>query len=168
MPRWDLMDLYKVHPFRVIVMASERMVDGVARSNKTAQEIAMTARDVALRLGRDHGIGLGDIFIDIAVRAGIVDTERLNRAVLEAVRLIRTDPDLEGVHIMGALTNIGQQMPPKAVDGSNLKQTLENAFLTIAVPNGLDTVMGTPWNRYHPLPDDNHVMKVYREFLEQC
>jgi 5-methyltetrahydrofolate--homocysteine methyltransferase len=68
---------------------------------------------------------------------------------------------------MGALTNIGQQMPPKAADGSNLKQALENAFLTIAVPFGLDTVMGTPWNNYHPLPDDSHVLSVYREFLEK-
>lgn len=165
--RWELMALYRRFPFRVIVMASERVVDGAARSNKTAEEIAGTARSVALRLNRDYGIAFSDIFVDIAVRAVIVDTAGLNRAILDAIRLIRGDGDLPGIHIMGALTNIGQQMPPKAADGSNLKQALENAFLTIAVPNGLDTVMGTPWIGYHPLPEDNHVMQVYRAFLEQ-
>jgi 5-methyltetrahydrofolate--homocysteine methyltransferase len=165
--RWDLMELYRLHPFRVIVMASERVVDGVARSNKTAPEIADTAKSVALRLNCKYAIALSDIFIDVAVRAVIVDTAGLNRAILDAIRLIRNDRELPGIHIMGALTNIGQQMPPKAVDGSNLKLALENAFLTIAVPNGLDTVMGTPWLGYQPLPEDNHVLKVYREFLDQ-
>ena len=165
--RWELMELHARHPFRVIVMASERMVDGTARSNKTAEEIADTARSVALRLNGEFGIAISDIFIDIAIRAVIVDTAGLNRAILDAIRLIRTDPALPGIHIMGAMTNIGQQMPPKAVDGSNLKLSLENAFLTIAVPNGLDTIMGTPWNDYRPLPEDNYVMKVYREFLDQ-
>ncbi len=165
--RWELMDLYGRHPFRVIVMASERVVDGAARANKTAEEIADTARSIALRLNRDHGVAFGDIFIDVSVRAVIVDTAGLNRAVLDSIGLIRRDPELAGIHIMGALTNIGQQMPAKAADGSNLKQALENAFLTIAAPSGLDTVMGTPWNDYRPLSEDSHVMQVYREFLDQ-
>ncbi len=58
-------------------------------------------------------------------------------------------------------------MPPKAVDGSDLKHSLECAFLTIAVPSGFDTVLGTPWRDYHPLPEDNYVLQAYRHFLEQ-
>jgi 5-methyltetrahydrofolate--homocysteine methyltransferase len=166
-PHWDLMQLHALAPFKVIIMASERMQDGVPKSNKTGAEIAGTARRTALRLAGEYGMAMGDIFIDVSVRAIIADTTGMNRSVLDAVRLIRTDPDLKGIHIMGALTNIGQQMPPRAVDGSDLKQALENAFLTIAVPYGLDTVMGTPWRDYRPLPQDSHVLKTYREFLEQ-
>jgi len=165
--RWEFMDLYKLAPFKVIVMASERVQDGVAKSNKSAAEIAGTAKRAALRLAGEHGMEMDDIFIDVSVRAIIADTEGMNRSVLEAIRLIRADAELRGIHVMGALTNIGQQMPAKAVDGSDLKHALENAFLTIAVPYGLDTVMGTPWRGYHPLPEDNHVMKTYRAFLEQ-
>jgi 5-methyltetrahydrofolate--homocysteine methyltransferase len=165
--RWELMQLYKRHPFRVIVMASERIVDGTARSNKTAQDIAATAQHAALRLQGEYGVAMPDIFIDIAVRAVIVDTAGLNRATLDAIGMIRNDARLPGIHIMGALTNIGQQMPAQAADGSNLKHSLENAFLTLAVPNGLDTVMGTPWIGYRPLAQDHYVMKVYREFLGQ-
>ena len=166
-PRWEFMDLYRLAPFKVIVMASERMENGAPKSNKTAADIAGTARRAALRLATEHGMAMDDIFIDVSVRAIIADTEGMNRSVLDSIRLIRADPDLRGIHVMGALTNIGQQMPAKAADGSDLKQELENAFLTLAVPYGLDTVMGTPWRNYHPLPEDSHVMKTYRAFLEQ-
>ncbi len=165
--RWDAMDLYRQHPFRVVVMASERVEDGVARNNKTADEIARTAKRAALRLRDDYGMPLDDVFIDLSVSAIVADTAGLNRATLEAVRLLGSDPELKGLHMMGGLSNIGQQLPPKAADGSDLKHELENAFLTLAVPHGFDTVLGTPWRGYAPLPEDNYVLKAYRNFLEQ-
>ncbi len=165
--RWDAMQLYRQRPFRVIVMASERVDDGVARNNKTAAEIALTARRAALRLRDDYGMPLHDIYIDLSVSAVIADTEGLSRATLDAVKLIGTDPELRGLHMMGGLSNIGQQLPAKAADGSDLKHQLENAFLTLAVPHGFDTVLGTPWRGYEQLPEDNHVLATYRHFLEQ-
>lgn len=166
--RWDLMDLYKDHgPFKVVLMASERVEDGVAKNNKTAEDIHGTARRAALRLCADHGMTMDDIFVDMSVSAIIADTTGLNRATLDAVRLIGEDRDLAGIHMMGGLSNIGQQLPPKAVDGSDLKHALECAFLTLAVPHGFDTVLGTPWRGYHPLPDDHHVLTTYRNFLDQ-
>ncbi len=166
-PRWELMELRKVAPFKVVLMASERLEDGAAKSNKTAAEIAATAKRCAQRMVAEHGMAPDDIFVDISVRALIADTEGMTRSTLEAVRLIHEDPELRGVHIMGAITNIGQQLPPKAADGSDLKLAIENAFLTIAVPNGLDTIMGTPWRTFQPLPDDNYIMAAFRSFLEQ-
>jgi 5-methyltetrahydrofolate--homocysteine methyltransferase len=165
--RWDAMSLYRQRPFKVIVMASERVEDGVARNNKSAADIAGTAKRAALRLREDHGMALDDIIIDLSVSAIIADTEGLNRGTLEAVKLIGSDPELEGLHMMGGLSNIGQQLPPKAADGSDLKHQLENAFLTLAVPYGFDTVLGTPWRGYAPLAEDNHVLQAYKNFLEQ-
>lgn len=165
--RWDLMELYGRFKFKVILMASERMEDSVARSNKTAEQIHGTARRAALRLKNDHGLALDDIFIDMSVSAIIADTEGLNRATVDAIKMIGADPDLKGVHMMGGLSNIGQQLPPKAADGSDLKHCLENAFLTLTVPHGFDTVLGTPWRGYAPLPEEHHVMRAYRHFLEQ-
>ena len=165
--RWDLMDLYGDFRFKVILMASERVEDGRALGNKTAAEIHGTARRASLRLMREHGLAADDIFVDMSVSAIIADTEGLNRATLDAIGMIGADPELKGVHMMGGLSNIGQQLPPKAVDGSDLKHALECAFLTIAVPLGFDTVLGTPWRAYAPLPDDHHVLTTYRAFLEQ-
>jgi len=148
-------------------MASERMEDGVAKNNKSAADIAGTAKRAARRLQHEHGMALDDIFIDLSVSAIVADTEGLNRSTLEAVRLIGSDPELKGLHMMGGLSNIGQQLPPKAADGSDLKHQLENAFLTLAVPFGFDTVLGTPWRGYAPLAEDNYVLKAYQNFLEQ-
>ena len=166
-PRWDLMELYGQFQFKVILMASERMEDGVAKGNKTAQQIYSTARRAALRLKNDYGMPLDHIFIDMSISAIIADTEGLNRATLDAIQAIGADPELKGVHMMGGLSNIGQQLPPKAADGSDLKQCLENAFLTLAVPHGFDTVLGTPWRGYESLAPEHHVMQTYRLFLEQ-
>lgn len=165
--RWDLMELYGQYKFKVILMASERVEDGVARGNKTADEIYATAKRAALRLQRDYGMPLDDIFIDMSVSAIIADTESLNRGTIDAIRLIGSDPELKGVHMMGGLSNIGQQLPPKAADGSDLKHALENAFLTLTAPHGFDTVLGTPWRGYHPLPEEDYVFAAYRNFLEQ-
>jgi 5-methyltetrahydrofolate--homocysteine methyltransferase len=165
--RWDAMNLYRQRSFKVIVMASERVEDGVAKNNKSAADIAGTAKRAALRLHNDYGMALDDIIIDLSVSAIIADTEGLNRGTLEAVKLIGGDPELKGLHMMGGLSNIGQQLPPKAADGSDLKHCLENAFLTLAVPYGFDTVLGTPWRGYAPLPDDNYVLVAYKNFLEQ-
>lgn len=169
--RWDLMELYGPYKFKVILMASERVEDvegvKVAKGNKTTDEIYSTARRAALRLKNEHGMPLDHIFIDMSVSAIIADTEGLNRSTVEAIKLIDADPDLKGVHMMGGLSNIGQQLPPKAADGSDLKHCLENAFLTLNAPHGFDYVLGTPWRGYEPLPEDNYVLKAYRNFLEQ-
>ncbi len=166
--RWELMDLYQSHgPFKVVVMASERVVDGIAKGNKTAEEISSTAKRAAMRLHAEYGMPFDDIFIDVSVSAVVADTTGLHRATLEAIRTIRADPALAGIHIMGGLTNIGQQLPPKAADGSDLKVSLECAFLTLAVPLGFDAVLATPWRPYRPLPDDNYVLVAYKNFLQQ-
>lgn len=166
--RWDLMNLHERYgPFQVILMASERVEDGVAKSNRTADEIYLTARRCALRLCRDYGLTMDDVFIDISVSAIIADTKSLNRSTLDAIKLIGADPDLTGLHMMGGLSNIGQQMPSKAVDGSDLKHSLECAFLTLAAPHGFDVILGTPWRHYQRLPEDNYVLTTYRNFLEQ-
>lgn len=165
--RWALMELYGAHRFQIVVMASERMVDGVALPNKNAADIAATARRAALRLRNEYGMPMQDILIDVSVSAVAADTEGLSRATIDAIAAIGSDPDLTGIHIMGGLSNIGQQLPAKAADGSDLKLCLENAFLTIAVPLGFDTVLGTPWRGYAPLSADHHVMKTYQEFLQR-
>jgi 5-methyltetrahydrofolate--homocysteine methyltransferase len=169
--RWELMELYGEFRFKVILMASERVdeVDGkkLAIGNKTADEIYATARRGALRLMSEHGMPADDIFIDMSVSAVIADTERLNRSTLDAIKLIGDDRELAGVHMMGGLSNIGQQLPAKGADGSDLKHALESAFLTLAVPHGFDTVLGTPWRGYAPLAPEDYIMKAYLNFLEQ-
>ena len=85
---------------------------------------------------------------------------------LDAIRSIRQDPELKGVHIIGGLTNIGNLLPPIKFDDLPLRQLVESAFLTLAVPLGFDTIMGTPWNNFRILPNDNLVLQAVKEFTE--
>jgi len=71
------------------------------------------------------------------------------------------------VHIIGGMTNIGNMLPPLKFDGIPLRQLVENAFLTLAVPRGFDTIMGTPWNNFQMLPDDNVVLQTLKDFTER-
>ena len=165
--RWEVMELHELYDFKVIVMTSERADGGVAVGNRTAEEIYATGRRCALRLMRDYGLAPDDIYLDMSVSAIIADKEGLNRNAIEAIKLIGADSGLQGVHMVGALSHIGQQLPPKAVDGSDLRLALECAFLTLTVPYGFDHILGTPWRAYAPLPEDNYVLQAYRHFLEQ-
>jgi 5-methyltetrahydrofolate--homocysteine methyltransferase len=164
--RWHMVDLLKIRPCRVMLMASERLEDGIGKPNKTAAEIAGTAKRAALRLVRDQGLTLDDIIIDVSISALIADTAGMNREALAAIGLIGSDHELKGLHISGGLSNIAQQLPPKAANGSDLKLQLESAFLTLARPLGMDTVLATPWRAFQMLPEDNYVLGVFKQVLQ--
>ena len=163
--RWEMMELLKIRPFSVMLMASERLEDGVGRPNTSGTEIAGTARRAALRLVREHGVALDDIIIDVSISALVSDMAGLNRAALEAIGALGSDPELKGMHISGGITNIGQQLPPKAADGSDLKRQLQCAFLTLAVPRGMDTVLATPSEDLRLLPEGNFVLETFKQVL---
>jgi 5-methyltetrahydrofolate--homocysteine methyltransferase len=164
--RMEILDLLKIRPFKVVLMASERVENGSPKPNKTSNEVLATAKLMAARLVREHNFSPDDVFIDITIRSLISDTEGLTKMALEAIKAVGQAPELKGMHIMGGMTNIGNMMPPVKIDGITLRQTIENAFLTLAVPLGFDTIMGTPWNNFHILPDDNPVLQTFKEVIE--
>ncbi len=164
--RLEMLDLFKIRPFQVVLMASERLEDGAAKSNKLTSEVLGLAKRMSAILARDHGVSRADMFVDVTIHSLVSDLEGLTKMALEAIQAVRQDPDLNGIHIMGGLTNIGNMLPPLKFDNLPLRQLVENAFLTLAVPLGFDTIMGTPWNDFRMLPDDNVVLQTLREFTE--
>ena len=163
--RWEIMDLLKIRAFAVMVMASERLDSGVAKPNTSGPEIAGTARRVALRLVREYGVAIGDIIIDVSISALVSDMAGMNRHALDAIGTLGSDPELRGMHISGGITNIGQHLPAKAADGSDLKRQLQCAFLTLAVPLGMDTVLATPSAELRGLPEGNFVFEGFKQVL---
>ncbi len=161
-----MLELLAIRPCKIIIMASERLENGAGRRNTKADEVAAAARRMVEHTDR-ASIPHEDIVIDVSISAMAADSEGLTRMALDAIRVIGGDPGLEGVHITGGLSNIGQQLPAKAANGADLKHTLECAFLTLATPLGFDTILGTPWKDYHFLPDDDYVMGVFRDVLDR-
>jgi 5-methyltetrahydrofolate--homocysteine methyltransferase len=164
--RWEMVDLFRIRPFRVVLMASERMENEAGVPNKESTDVLFTAKRSADRLVREHGLSLDDIYVDVTVSTLVSDTEGMVKMALDAIGLIGRDPDLKGIHIVGGLTNIGNMLPPVDFDGIRLRHVMESAFLTVAVPLGFDTILGTPWNNFRMLPEDNEVLQTFREVVE--
>jgi cobalamin-dependent methionine synthase I len=164
--RLEMLDLFKIRPFQVVLMASERLEDGAAKSNKLTSEVLGVAKRMSVTLARDYGVSHEDMFVDVTIHSLVSDLEGLTKMALEAIWAIRQDPDLNGIHIMGGLTNIGNMLPPIKFDGLPLRQLVENSFLTLAVPLGFDTIMGTPWNDFRMLPNESIVLQTLKDFTE--
>ncbi len=163
--RWNMLDLLSVRPFKVILMASERLEDGVGRPNKFSTEVAQVAKRMTEKLIGEYGLLPDDIFVDVSISALSSDIEGLLQMAIDGIKAIGQDQAMSGVHLSGGLSNIVQQLPAKAFDGSDLKSQIERAFLTLAVPYGFDTVLGTPWKDYAPLPPDSPVLALFQEII---
>lgn len=163
--RWEMLDLLKPKPFKVILMASERLDGGTGRPNKTADDVVGVAKRMTARLLEETALKPDDIYVDVSIRAVAADTEGLTRMTIDAIRRIGADPALQGVHISGAISNLTQQLPSKTAAGEDFKSLLERAFLTLTVPYGLDTLIATPWRDFSLLPDDHPVVTGLREIM---
>jgi cobalamin-dependent methionine synthase I len=165
--RWDMLDLLKICPFKVILMASEREENGESIANKTAQEVYETTLRMTEKTLNNpyHKLTTDDIFIDVSVGPVGADTEGLTKMAVEAIKLIGADERLKGLHMSVGLSNISIMLPKEARDGSLLKPQIESAFLTATVPYGLDTIIGTAGRKYELLAEDNLVMKGFSEAM---
>lgn len=164
--RWDMVELRSDHAFRLVIMASERLENGEETPNRTAQDVAQTARRLVGRvLDEDLGFTADDLMVDVSLFPMASDTENLTRRALDAIGLIGSDPALRGVHQLVGLSNLGIMLPKLALDGSRLSVKLESAFLTLAMPRGLDTILGTPGRDYRLLPEDDFVLHGFKETI---
>lgn len=163
--RFEMIELMRVRPCRFIVMASERLENGKRVANKTAAEVHATAGRMAARMLAGGGLATDDLYIDVSVGPIGADMEGLTRMAIDAIGAIGADPALAGIHMSVGLSNISIMLPRDASDGSPLKPQIESAFLTLAVPRGLDTVLASADRDYRILPADNLVMRGVREAI---
>ena len=165
--RMEMFELFDIMPCQVVIMSSEYVDEnGSAKSSKKASDVVEVARRLTRKLIDENGLTPDDIFIDVTINSMISDMEGLTKMALDAIRSIHEDNDMKEVHIIGGLTNIGNMVPKIEFDGMSLRHCIENAFLTRAVPLGFDTVLGTPWNKFTPLPEDHPVLVGFDEIIE--
>jgi hypothetical protein len=146
-------------------MSSEQERDGRIVPNRTGRRSTRSRSAGERLLAGGYADGPDDFFVDVSIATLAADTEGLIRwRSRHPAR--RRRPGHGGVHVMGGLSNLPQHLPAKAADGSDLKYHLECAFLTVAMPLGFDTVLGTPWRDYRLLPDDNFVLREFRRIVE--
>jgi cobalamin-dependent methionine synthase I len=163
--RIEMFDLFQIQPFRPILMASERD-EGGSCPNRTPEETHRTARwlldEAKARL---PGFGAEWAIVDPGIAPIGSDCEGQLRRVLESLSLIRADTALAGVHMSVGLSNFTVMLPSKRADGSPVKGPLESAFLTLAMPRGLDTIIGSLSRKYEILPDGHPALACLRDIL---
>ena len=163
--RLEMFKLVRIMPFMPILLASERVENGVGQPNNTAAEVHQTARQLVAEAAR-HGIPVNQCIIDPAISPIGADSEGRFHCLMGAINLIHADPDLRGVHMSVGLSNFSVILPPKRADGSPTKGPLESAFLTLAVPLGMDHVIGSVKRKYDLLPLDHPAMLCLNDCLK--
>ncbi|HPW17075.1 MAG TPA: dihydropteroate synthase [Candidatus Aminicenantes bacterium] len=166
--RLDMFDLYPIQPFMPILMCSERREPGESRGrvNRTAEETRETARGLLAEAKRripDFANCRAIVDPGIAPIGG--DLEGQFKRVLESLALIRADPFFAGVHISVGLSNFTVMLPSKTKGGEPVKGPLESAFLTLAMPLGLDMIIGSTARKYEVLPAGHPALACLEDIL---
>ena len=167
--RFQMFDLWAVRPFVPILMASERFEVGAscANANKTAEETRQTARALLEEAQRRiAGFSNDQAIIDPGIAPVGSDCEGQLKRVLESLALIHDDPFFAGVHMSVGLSNFTVMLPSKRADGSPVKGPLESAFLTLAMPRGLDTIIGSTVRKYEILPAGHPALACLEDILK--
>ncbi len=157
----DMIALVKEYDTMVFVLASERFVEnGRPIACKNGQEIHETARIFVQRLKEEANRKIEDIIIDPGLAPIAADTYGLVNMSLDAMQLIRQDPDLAGVHLSVGLTNCSFGVPRE------IRTKLEYAFLTLGMEAGMDFVLGNPEKALQTLPSDDPFLTVVKAALD--
>jgi 5-methyltetrahydrofolate--homocysteine methyltransferase len=155
-----MIELVAEYDTKVIVMASEKFAPGGGAQCLSAREVYETTKRFADILRTRADRSNDDIIVDPGLAPVSADTYGLVNMSLDAMRLIRGDPDLRGIHLSVGLTNFSFGVPKEIREG------LENAYITLALEAGLDVVLGNPEKDLRPLEADSKYLAVVREALE--
>jgi len=166
--RLEMFDIYARQPFIPILLVTEGKDEaGEMVMKRTAADIHATAKTmVGIARERISSLANGEVILDPGIMPIGSDTKGDFRRLMDAMALIHEDRDLAGVNMSVGLSNFTQMLPPKRGDGSPVKSPLESAFLTLAMPLGLNTIIGSVKRQYTLLEDDDPALACLRDVLK--
>ncbi len=157
----ELFELVEAYDTLVVVMASERFTgNGTAQClgpDDVHEAVCQFVELLATKAGRTND----RIIVDPGLAPVGADTYGLVNIGLDAMRLIRSDKDLAGVHLSVGLSNFAWGTP------RHIRPLLERAYLTVGVEAGLDFAIANPESAQAPLPEGHQLVTLLREALAQ-
>ena len=163
--RLEMFDLLKIQPFKAILMSSERIQENETVQNSLPQDVLEAARQI-YEHAKKHGIINDDIIFDPTIAPVGSDFQGLTRMTVEGIGLIGKHEAFKGCHMSVGLSNFTVQIPSKTQSGALVKTPLENAFLTLTVPRGLDYCVGSTKKKYEFLPEDHPAMIALNDIMK--
>ncbi len=155
----EMIELVKHYDTHVVVMASEHFVPGGTSQCLDPHDAYRAAKHFVEKLVTRAGRRLDQIIVDPGLAPVGADTYGLVNIGLDAMRLIRADPDLRGVHFIVGLSNFAWGTP------KGVREQLENAYLTLGMEVGLDYALANPEKTPAPLPPDHPMVAQLRTAL---
>jgi 5-methyltetrahydrofolate--homocysteine methyltransferase len=156
----EMLEIIAEYDTLAIGMASEKfMADGSAQC-LSADDVYGAAQQLVEMLCNKANRTCEQIIIDPGLAPVGADTYGLVNMGLDAMRVIRANPDLKGVHLSVGLTNFSFGMP------KGIRESVESAYLTLAVEAGLDFVLANPEKRLHLLDANDRFVRLVAEALE--
>lgn len=165
--RLEMFDMYSKQPFIPILLITEGLDNsGEMIMNKEAEQIYSTAKKmVGIARERINDIPNEEIILDPGIMPIGSDSKGDFKRLIEAMKLIHNDKDLFGINMSVGLSNFTAMLPSKKADGTPVKSQLENAFLTMAMPLGLNFVIGSVKRKYSLLQENDPAMQCLYDVL---
>ena len=165
--RLEMFDLYARQPFIPILLTTEgKDGSGDMTMNETAEQVYATAKTmVGIARRRIADVPNNQIILDPGIMPIGSDLKGDFKRLMNTLALIHQDEDLVGVNISVGLSNFTAMLPSKKPDGSPVRGPLECAFLTVAMPLGLNTIVGSVKRKYALLADDDPALQCLRDVL---
>jgi 5-methyltetrahydrofolate--homocysteine methyltransferase len=157
----EMVELVAAYDTLAIVMASERFIEGGVAQCLDPHDAHAAASCFVELLAAKAGRTNEQIILDPGLAPVGADTYGLVNIGLDAMRLIRADPCLDGVHIIVGLSNFAWGTP------KHVRGDLERAYLTLATEAGLDFAIANPEKATGPLAADHAVVGKLRRALDQ-
>lgn len=166
--RLEMFDLYSIQPFIPILLITEGKDEaGEMVMNKTAEQIYQTAKSmVGIARKRKNNVSNDQLILDPGIMPIGSDSKGDFKRLMNAMTMIHQDKDLAGINMSVGLSNFTQMLPSKKPDGSPVKGPLESAFLTMAMPLGLNYIVGSVKRKYAILADDDPAMQCLKDVLQ--
>ncbi len=166
--RLEMFDLYAQYPFIPILLATEGKDSlGGIKMNLSAEETYATAQSI-MQTARERipSVRNDELIIDAGIMPIGSDSSGNFRRLMETLRLMHEESDFTGVNRSVGLSNFTVMLPAQKGDGSPVKGPLESAFLTMAMPLGLNMIVGSVKRKYMILPQDHPAMQCLQDALK--
>ncbi|MDO4587440.1 MAG: dihydropteroate synthase [Planctomycetia bacterium] len=164
--RTQMFDLYSILPFRPILLISEFLDEnGNGQPCRTADETFQAAQQL-FNKAKEYGIPNEDMIFDPGIAPIGTDFEGNLARLIGALKKIQDTPEMNGVHASVGLSNFTVMLPARTKSGELVKGPLESAFLTIAMPLGLDFVIGSVKRHYELLEADHPAMQCVSDCIK--
>ncbi|MGL4943507.1 MAG: dihydropteroate synthase [Thermoguttaceae bacterium] len=154
--RCEMFEMYQRFPFRPILLATESESGGCHTTQETF-EAAGRLLEQALRAG----VPREDCIFDLGIAPIGSDADGNLARLMQTLSMMHTDTHFASTHRSVGLSNFTVMLPAKTRSGNPVKGPLESAFLTRAVPLGLDHVIGSVKRNYAILNDGDAALACF-------